>query len=132
MTHTEFLNSVRDMASIEPQDIDSLADHYGKSFAQIKTNQIRNVFASIQDIRARLRTNKEVSDDIRRDIILLKPKVAYIKGRFASKPEFNTFYEMMKHGVDATVASANKEEAAWNFIRLVEALVAYHRFYGGK
>lgn len=132
MTHTEFLNSVRDMADIKPEKIDALADHYGKSFAQIKTNQIRNVFASIQDIRTKLRTKGKVSDEIHREIVLLKPKVAYIKGRNASKPEFNTFYEMMKHGVDATVASANKEEAAWNFIRLVEALVAYHRFYGGK
>jgi len=132
MTHTEFLNSVRDMAVITAENLDSLANHYGKSFSQIKTNQIRNVFASIQDIRTKLRTKGEVTEEIHREIVLLKPKVAYIKGRNAQKPEFTTFYDMMRHSVDTTVSSGDKYEATWNFIRLVESIVAYHRFYGGK
>lgn len=132
MTHAEFLRAVTDMATITPENIDSLAEHYGMTFTQIKTNQIRNVFASIQNIRTKLRTKGEMNEDIHREIVLLKPKVAYIKGRNAQKNEFTTFYEMMKHGVESTIESKDKSAAAWNFIRLIEAVVAYHRFYGGK
>jgi len=131
MDHKNFLET-KDLADLQPKDIDSLAEYYGNDFhKEIKTAQIRNIFSSIQAIRTKFRIEGKVSDELIRELILLKPKVAYAKGR-NKKREFETLYYMMKNAIDKTVESKQKDLALKNFIALMESIVAYHKFFGGR
>ena len=80
-------------------------------------------------MRTQLKNKGEVTDEIRRDLILLKPKLAYSAGRQrAVKP----FYELLSKAIDATKDSTDKVKSLNNFIALVETIVAYHKYNGGN
>ncbi len=135
----ENLNGVTDLSTeITPQDIDSIGNSYAKDFVvgkrekdKVKTNQLRNFYSSIVAIRNKYRIVKEVNSQIERDLILLKPKLAYAAGRQKS---IEPFYNLMKIAIDATVSEkvSNKKAAFENLIALTEAIVAYHKFYDPK
>jgi len=134
-----------DLAELTAEEIDSKANELNNrnlsvQFAKdVKTSQLRNVFSHITKLRTDFRVakqeKKELSQDhlpadIERDLILLKPKIAYAKGR---KPkELQKFQEFLFEAIDGVVKSRNKVKALENFFALMEATVAYHKFYGGK
>lgn len=117
-----------DLAKIKPDDIVKISDEKGRLFKNIKTNQIRNVYAKINSIRTKFKKTKKYDESIERSLILLKPKLAYAKGR---KREVGTFQEFMFTCIDAVVNSKDKTLATENFLSLIESVVAYHKFYGG-
>lgn len=127
------LNTVTDLSTITPQDIDSIGETYGRLFVdnEVKTAQLRNFYSSIVAIRIKLKNAGEVTGQIERELILLKPKLAYASGR---QPKLKQFYELMKKGIDATQVNDPKKkvEAVDNLISITEAIVAYHRFYDPK
>jgi CRISPR-associated protein Csm2 len=107
---------------------------YGRKFISddVKTNQLRNFYSSIISIRTNLKSTKEVTAQIERELILLKPKLAYAAGR---QPKVKPFYELMKNGIDATIKVTDpkqKKEALENLISITEAIVAYHKFFDKK
>ncbi len=124
------LNTVTDLSTITPQDIDSIGEAYGERFVndKVKTNQLRNFYSSIVSIRTKLRNSGEVTPQIERELILLKPKLAYASGR---QSKVKPFYELMKKGIDATISLDPKDKfvALNNLISITEAIVAYHKFY---
>ncbi len=79
-------------------------------------------------IRTKLRNSGEVTPQIERELILLKPKLAYASGR---QSKVKPFYELMKKGIDATISLDPKDKfvALNNLISITEAIVAYHKFY---
>jgi len=112
------------------QEINSYCDKKGKEFAiNIKTNQIRNVFSKITSIRNNYSIKREVNEKIERDLILLKPLLAYSAGR---KAEVKNFQQEMNKVIDAVINSTDKNLALQNFFAIVEGFVAYHKFYGGR
>lgn len=132
-----------DLATLEPNTLIEIADSSASRFAQIdqlKTNQLRNVFAHIIEMRTDYRQalvdgggtlGDAAIEALKRKLILLKPKLAYAKGR--KSKELSNFYTFMIQAIDATVNSkSNIQQAFENFFVLMEALVAYHKFYGGK
>ena len=127
------LNTVKDLSTITPQDIDSIGETYGKLFVQsdVKMAQLRNFYSSIVSIRIKLKNAGMVTDQIERELILLKPKLAYASGR---QTKLKPFYELMKKGIDATSVNDQKKkvDAVDNLISITEAIVAYHRFYNPK
>lgn len=123
------LNLPNDLADATPQIIDKVADQKGKEFNKIRTNQIRNVFSHINKIRTTFKNQKEWSAEIERDLVLLKPKLAYAAGR---QHVVKQFQEFLSKQISATVSSKNKVKALENFFALVEAIVAYHKFHGGR
>lgn len=68
-------------------------------------------------------------DLIKTDILLLKPKIAYAAGR---KREVKPFQEFVDELIDALLNSNDKEKAVQNFFNIVESVVAYHKYFGGK
>lgn len=133
-------NVPADLATLDADQIIAVADNNGREFARmVKTNQLRNVFAHIVEMRTDYRQGlligsgtipPEMMVDLERRLILLKPKLAYAKGR---KPaELSEFYVFMVTAIDAVKNSSNKQQAFENFFALIEAVVAYHKFYGGK
>jgi len=127
-----------DLAELKPEDLNAIADEKGKDFTKIKTNQIRNVFANINAIRTDFKiaiTTKDAQDQnekinkIKRDLVLLKPKLAYAAGR---QNVVKPFQEFLFELINKTVNSKKLELALENFFIMVESVVAYHKFYGGK
>lgn len=127
-----------DLAELKPEDLNAIADKKGNDFTKIKTNQIRNVFANINAIRTDFKiaiTTKDAQDQnekinkIKRDLVLLKPKLAYAAGR---QNVVKPFQEFLFELINKTVNSKKLELALENFFIMVESVVAYHKFYGGK
>jgi CRISPR-associated protein Csm2 len=127
-----------DLAELKPEDLNAIADKKGNDFTKIKTNQIRNVFANINAIRTDFKiaiTTKDAQDQnekinkIKRDLVLLKPKLAYAAGR---QNVVKSFQEFLFELINKTVNSKKIELALENFFIMVESVVAYHKFHGGK
>ena len=127
-----------DLAELKPEDLNAIADEKGNDFTKINTNQIRNVFANINAIRTDFKiaiTTKDAQDQnekinkIKRDLVLLKPKLAYAAGR---QNVVKSFQEFLFELINKTVNSKKIELALENFFIMVESVVAYHKFHGGK
>lgn len=98
---------------------------------KLKTGQIRNFYSAITRMRTDFSVGGEkVSDTLKMDISMLKPKLAYAAGRQTAVRA--TFYPVMKSAVDGIVNSGYHPAAMRNFFMLVESIVAYHKFYGGE
>ena len=97
----------------------------------LTTSQIRKFFGELKRIQA---------DPVKykNDIPLLKAKLAYAVGRDATsfkgivvhKTKIKEFYEELEKGI-GFIRLDHKEDIV-NFVKIVEAVVAYHKFYGGK
>ncbi|GJQ64189.1 MAG: type III-A CRISPR-associated protein Csm2 [Melioribacteraceae bacterium] len=127
------LNSQNDMAKLTPEEIDSISENFGRSLADrrdgIKTNQVRNIFATVQSLRTKLKTMKKWNDELHQELVLIKPKLAYAAGR---QRNVKPLYELLSKGIQITVNSSEQTKALENFIQLVESIVAYHKFHGGR
>ena len=131
-------NLPNDLASIQPDILDAIANEKGKEFKPINTNQIRNVFAHINTLRTDFRVAKtereqdakdKIYSQVKRDLILLKPKLAYAAGR---KNVVRPFQEFLFDLIDKTTNSTKIDEALENFFVMVESVVAYHKYHGGN
>lgn len=120
--------NVSDFGQIQPEKLNELAKEKGKEFAHIKTNQIRNFFGAVNSVRQMVKAGKN-AEEIRRELILLQPKLAYAGGR---KKEVKPFAEFMIDVIKSTVNAQKQDDAIKNFFAFVEALVAYHKFYDGR
>lgn len=126
------------------QSIDVLKDRNGKEKTNsrgeflfrenLTTSQLRKFFGEIRRIQALSTVTKEDGSQEKAfdktDILMLKPKLAYSVGRAdASKePKIKEFYEELSKGIDQVDSYAH----FINFVKIVEAIVAYHKAYGGK
>ncbi|SHK45469.1 type III-A CRISPR-associated protein Csm2 [Rhodothermus profundi] len=117
-----------DLARCKPEEIDRIADQMGKAFKNIKTAQLRNVFAHINRMRTRWRHDQDFQK-LRRDLVMLKPRLAYAAGR---QREVREMSEAFRKAINAVLASKDFGEALRNFFDLIEAVVAYHKYYGDK
>jgi CRISPR-associated protein Csm2 len=100
--------------------MNEFCSEYGKKFAQggLSTSQIRKIFDTIL-------TMHEYDEKF---LQLLRPKIAYIVGRHKKKiPIIEEFGKLIEDAIEITTGK-NFE----NFKNFVEAIVAYHRYYGGK
>ena len=121
-----------DFADVTALEINEVADKKGKEFKPIRTNQIRNFFSHFNTIKNEykiIKINKQPIEQLDTSLILIKPKLAYAKGRnLAVEPFQRLIFEV----IDLVYNSKNKEKAYNNFFEFVEAIVAYHKYYGGK
>lgn len=84
---------------------------------ELTTNQLRKFFGEVK----RLQTFKNLPEE---ELAMLKPKLAYAVARVGDEDaKINDFYEVMQEGIDMV---SDKEEFK-NFIKIFEAIVAYHK-----
>lgn len=139
-------NLVSPLYQMTAQQIDAYCNARGQQFARsVTTSQLRNVFSKIVSIRT-FYNNPNVGDfktfvnKLKRDITLLKPRLAYATGRDRSLKNFN---DDMVNLIDETIKSIDLELSSLkteqykltsidNFFAIVEGFVAYHKYYGGK
>lgn len=105
------------------------ADDFGKQVASadLTTSQIRTVFGEMR----RIQLNNYVPE--KTSFILLKPKLAYAVKRH-NKKGLTDFYKFFSIAYDA-VDTSNDENGAKHFgnmMQLMEAVLAYHKYHGGK
>lgn len=121
----------KDLKDLSAENIVKLGEELGKRFARekkITTSQIRNVFSDIKRIHFEWKA-RENKDKLLGELTLLKPKLAYTAGRHSNVRELK---KVLEKAIDGVVNSQNSEKAGENFFNLVEAIVAYHKYYGGK
>lgn len=142
----EHLTQPNQMAQIiqydRPEILDATANWLGKRLAEanLTNNQIRNVFGTARQIEAKWRssstrqTGAEASQTspARRDLILLKPKLAYQAARHESRGRspLAELRDWLTAGIDAVVAPSGSElsekDRFKHFMEFFEAVLAYH------
>jgi len=83
--------------------------------AKLTTNQLRKFFGEVK--RQQMEGYNET------DFVLLKPKLAYAVGRTKGTSKIKDFYEVMCIAID----QVTEEKQFKNFIKIFEAVVAYHK-----
>ncbi len=104
---------------------DGIAEKLGKQRDALKVTQLRKFFDQIKKIETDI-SDKGWSDGVSRDFFMLRPQLAYAKGRDLISGEF---YELMSFCIERVNDSKNKPEAYRRFSSLVEATVAYRKYY---
>ncbi len=98
---------------------------------RLKTGQIRNFYSAITQMRTQFSIEDEkVTDELKRGLTMLKPKIAYAAGKQTAVRA--TFYPFIKSALDGIEKSHYDVGAVRNFFQLIESIVAYHKFYGGS
>jgi CRISPR-associated protein Csm2 len=117
------------------EDVVEWADSFGKFLCSeqgtkpLTTGQLRKFFGEVKRIETNLSSNKA-------DIIMLKPLLAYAVGRDKNdgrnKTKIDKFSEEMNRGIDAVIDGKDLKSDFSHFVKIFEAIVAYHKFYGAK
>lgn len=96
----------------------------------ITTSKIRRLFSLVTDIynEENLSTQKELAEDNVAAIGMMRIRFAYECGRDA---KVKTFVEKV-HLMNYLKGIGNSREEFMKFARYMEALVAYHKFFGGR
>ncbi|WP_329886065.1 type III-A CRISPR-associated protein Csm2 [Pseudoramibacter faecis] len=105
-------------------------DKKGKFIGMVTTTQIRNLLSLISAIDNDVRSfrKEDLSDSIKGRIAYLKVRFLYDAGR---DQKVKNFVETAKL-IDIVEEIDGKRSNFMLFSRYMEALVAYHRYYGGK
>ena len=109
------------------------AEEFGKHLSPqglgrdaLTTSQIRNVYGEVQRMKMKGFNKSE--------LLLLKPRLAYLterKGTTGSKD----FRKVIEAALDEVLNSSNDQDIEFrfnNFTNFFEAILAYHRSFGGK
>lgn len=111
------------------KDTVTFADVFGKELkeGELTTSQIRIVFGEMR----RIQLNKYVPE--KTSFILLKPKLAYAVKRHNKKglTDFYKFFSIAYDAVD-TKDDENGAKHFGNMMQLMEAVLAYHKYHGGR
>ncbi len=94
------------------------AENLGRKLARnLKTAQIRKVYGAVKKI--------QMSEEFNRnELIMLKPKLAYAAAR---KSEVEDLKDVLTQAIN----QVDNAEKFKNFVDFFEAILAYHRAYGG-
>jgi len=85
----------------------------------LSTSQIRNILDRVQRIKP--------TENIKSELQCLRPLLAYAAGRHGGKVKF------LQHYLDYAIQLVGGDKDKFkNFKNFFEAIVAYHKFYGGK
>lgn len=84
--------------------------------SKLTTSQLRKFFGEVK--------RQQMSGYEQTDFVLLKPKLAYAVGRAKdANAKINDFYYVISNAID----NVSTEEHFKNFIKVFEAIVAYHK-----
>lgn len=114
-----------DTAQQMVQYADSLAK---RICGDVSTSQIRNVYGTVK----KLEMQREFDSKAYRQLVLLKPKLAYARGRAEKKKEdsFKELETALGSAIDAV--SIEQPETFKRFCNFFEAILAYHKAHGGR
>jgi CRISPR-associated protein Csm2 len=114
---------------------ESIGRHLAKS---VTTSQIRNIFGTVRTIEQDVKT---LEDDqplpirVQRDLQMLRPKLAYQYGRVQGRdddPQKAAMGALTGILSEAIALVGSDVRRFRNFMDFFEAILAYHRRYGGR
>lgn len=107
------------------------ADELGKELSgKLTTSQIRNIFGEVRSIEQEVGLEEETLPlNVQRRLLMLKPKMAYQIGRFSNNNALRALVDTLSRAIDLI---GNDVRRFHTFVDLFEAILAYHRRYGGK
>ena len=112
------------------------ADELGKDLQRqgLSTSQIRAIFGEVRQIEAEWSMGNDHRAKARHKLILLKPKMAY-RARRERGRAVAALVKVLDPAVDLVVQGKDAKEQDDRFQRFVEffeAILAYHKAYGGN
>ena len=114
-------------------ELKEMKDKKGKNIPMVTTSKIRNLLSMIAEIYNDVMndTNEKLSEDICERIEYLKIRFIYEAGREEKEKTVKNFID--KADILAQISGINGNRKNYIlFTRYMEALVAYHKYYGGK
>jgi CRISPR-associated protein Csm2 len=123
------LKMLKDLDPKAFADEDGYANTVASKIKWTKTSQLYKFFASIRNIQKQLKETKDWNG-VRGDFYLLKPKIAYAKGRRLVQSEFHQVLMALFSKVDI----GSNEDKIQNFntmVEFLEAILAFHKFLWG-
>lgn len=111
----------------DPDMIVDKANQIGDAVREVKSSQIRGIFATVRQIQLSWDTNPNKAY---RSAVLLKPRIAYSAKRndlFGLDGVLVTALDHVKGDNDA-----ERRKRFNHFTEFFEAIVAYHKVHGGK
>ncbi|MFA0784982.1 type III-A CRISPR-associated protein Csm2 [Fervidibacter sacchari] len=107
--------------------LDQLAKHFSKS---LKATQLRRVFHDIKRLEQTARRSRsEEFSHIRTQLALTLPELAYAYGREVIPKEFYDFMRSLLHPPNERFQG---KEDVQRLVEILTALLAYHKFHGGR
>jgi CRISPR-associated protein Csm2 len=113
------------LSNISGEDLVNIASKMGEILKNggLKTTQIRKFLDGMRKLDVQFNKGKDFNPD---NVILLKPKLAYAAGR-------NSEVKPLMDILDPAITAGGKTYKDFTrLLDLVEAIVAYHKFYGGS
>ena len=113
--------------------------NHDKLVIELKTNQIRKILTAVNILKNKVDIYKianpqakKLDEELQMEIEFLRVNIAYQRGREKGKENLvREFVE--KADLLNMVKNINGDIKAFeNFCRYIEALVAFHKFYGGQ
>jgi CRISPR-associated protein Csm2 len=102
------------------------ADRFGNQIARsVTTSQIRNIYGSVKKMEMAAEVDLP-------ELLLLKPRIAYATRRNQNLQELSGELASAIDAVDAAKEPTVQNERFRRFCQGFEAILAYHRAYGGK
>lgn len=108
------------------------AERLGKILAvnRLTTSQIRAIFGSVWRIEIAWRSPDPAAKlKAHREIPLLRPRLAYLAGRERNQGPVNSLKEVLTEALELV---GNDEARFRNFVDFFEAILAYHKAFGGR
>lgn len=112
------------------------ADELGKALKNqgLTTSQIRALFGEVRQIEAQWQMGEQQRHRAWRRLVLLKPKMAY-RARKERGKAVEELVAVLDPALDLVIQEKDPERQDGNFRRFVEffeAILAYHKAYGGN
>jgi CRISPR-associated protein Csm2 len=129
------------IADGDAQTLVQEAEDLGQRLAdgKLSTNQIRNIFGTVRRIemnwpeRPKSAAEKERARKAQRELLLLKPKMAYQAKRERGRG-VQDLTRVLNDAIDQVEQgeAETKRQRFQNFVDFFEAILAYHKAKGGK
>jgi CRISPR-associated protein Csm2 len=131
---SEFAGKLKNLETVSAETIVETADAVGKYLGRktdsnpeaidLKVNQIRRFLDAVRKIENDIKAKS--FDQVKDAIVLLRPKLAYAAGR---EPKVKPLMNVLD---PAICSGAKSEENFQKLLKLIEGIIAYHRYYGGS
>ena len=101
-----------------------------EQYRKITTSKLRNILSLLMDVynEEMLRTEESVSEDSMVKLQMARIRIAYECGRDRNTKEFVDAAYLLPWLKDI----GNSRAQAIRYVHYLEAIVAYHRFFGGR
>jgi CRISPR-associated protein Csm2 len=102
------------------------SEELGRELAKkLKTTQIRKFLDAVNRLKAQL-ADKGFTEEIKSEIILLRPKLAYAAARQPGS------MDSLQQVLEAAIKKIEYLEDFNRFVQLIESIIAYHKASGGR